>query len=131
LELCSNHRKADLIRAGWHHKGGQHFLVDGILSKNRLPLFSPSIKKWTTLPLGKDHIGFFPDWPFGFQKSMTSLVQDSLTDPKDVFLFIMCLILTVLHVPACLYLTASVSQLRLSRLPKDKSVVGFPLLAIS
>jgi hypothetical protein len=95
------------------------------------------MKKWTNLPLGMglrltDHFGFFPpDWPFGFQKSMTSLVQDLLTDPKDVFLFIMCFLLAVLHVPACLYLTASVSQPCLSRPPKDKSVVGFPLLAIN
>lgn len=47
------------------------------------------------------------------------------------FLFSMCFLLTILYVPACLYLQASVSQPYLSRGPKDESTVGFLPFPIS
>lgn len=47
------------------------------------------------------------------------------------FLFSLCFLLTILCVPACLYLQASVSQPYLSRCSKDESTVGFLPFPIS
>lgn len=57
----------------------------------------------------------FLDWPFGFQKTMTSYGLGFTQWPKRCPFFGTCLLLTALHMLGLFYLRASVSQPSLSQ----------------
>lgn len=68
------------------------------------------------------------DWPFRFQKTMTSYSLGFSQRPKRCPLFDTCFLRTVLYMPGLLQLQASVFQQSLSQTLWDESIIGFLLL---